>query len=131
MTNMQPLMPALDKEFVTIQAMVKIYCRAFHDQQDQQGYCSECQQFLVYSNEKLDRCPYGEAKPACKDCTIHCYKKEQRIKVKQIMSYAGPRMLIYNPVLAIQHLLKAKKLVPEKPPVKASNRHWRKQHNII
>ncbi|MCP4324700.1 MAG: nitrous oxide-stimulated promoter family protein [Alteromonadales bacterium] len=120
---MHSLADLLDLEFKTITAMVNIYCKAFHKSKHE---CIECSDFLIYANEKLDRCPYGQAKPTCKRCPIHCYKPEQRQLARNIMSYAGPRMLIYHPILAIKHLQAEKRAVPSYVPKQKSNRHSRK-----
>ncbi|WP_095498127.1 nitrous oxide-stimulated promoter family protein [Paraferrimonas haliotis] len=115
--------PSLDgvlaKEYKTIEAMVAIYCKAHHSSQP----CEECQQFLAFAHKKLVRCPYGEDKPTCAKCPIHCYKPDMRAKAKTIMRFAGPRMLIHHPVMAIRHLLAERRPVPAKPPKGASARH--------
>ncbi|GLS90048.1 hypothetical protein GCM10007916_11150 [Psychromonas marina] len=127
---MFPLPDLLGLEFKTIQAMVKIYCKAFHNTDNVIGKeCTECRDFLIYANEKLDRCPYGQAKPTCNNCPIHCYKPQQREQARRIMRYAGPRMLLKHPILAIRHLRAEKRAVPSNIPEHASNRHKRK-HRI-
>ncbi|HEY5716625.1 MAG TPA: nitrous oxide-stimulated promoter family protein [Psychromonas sp.] len=120
-------MPAkLGLEFKTINAMVNIYCQAHHHTTEQKVPCALCAEFLLYANEKLDRCPYGQKKPTCNKCPIHCYKKERREQARRIMRYAGPRMLFKHPILAIKHLLTEKRPVPSTIKNKASNRHSRK-----
>ena len=116
----------LGLEFKTIKAMVAIYCKKHHHSKVP---CAECNEFLSYANEKLDRCPYGQQKPTCNTCPIHCYKSQQRQQAKRIMSYAGPRMLIYHPILAIKHLKAEKRAVPNAVPKQQSNRHQRKTIN--
>ena len=106
--------------------MVHIYCKAHHLGKDQQAPCAQCAEFILYANEKLDRCPYGQNKPTCNKCPIHCYKKEQREQARRIMRYAGPRMLLKHPILAIKHLLAERRPVPSTIADKASNRHSRK-----
>ncbi|WP_028866049.1 nitrous oxide-stimulated promoter family protein [Psychromonas aquimarina] len=123
----QHFLPAkLGIEFKTIKAMVKIYCRAHHNSSKESAPCADCREFIDYANEKLDRCPYGQNKPTCNKCPIHCYKKEQREQAGKIMRYAGPRMLLRHPVLAVKHLLAEKAPVPESYASKSSNRHLRK-----
>ena len=39
-------------------------------------------------------------------CPIHCYKPEMKEKIREAMRYAGPGMILYNPVAAIKHLLR-------------------------
>lgn len=124
---MHPLPELLGLEFKTIHAMVTIYCNAFHQKNQ---LCSECQAFLSYANDKLDRCPYGQNKPTCNRCPIHCYKPEQRALAKKIMRYAGPRMILKHPILALRHLRAEKKTPPTEIPIKASNRHLRNINKI-
>ena len=114
----------LATEFKTIEAMVRIYCHAHHKQQNNKSLCTECSEFISYANEKLDRCPYGQNKPACNKCPIHCYKNEQRIQAKEIMHYAGPRMLLKHPILAGKHIFSLQ-AIPTSIPSEASNRHQR------
>ncbi|KLV06839.1 nitrous oxide-stimulated promoter family protein [Photobacterium ganghwense] len=129
MTNQAPspvpspvLLGSLDTELKTIQAMVKIYCRDHHGP----TLCDSCRDFLHYAHTRLDRCPYGENKPTCRICPIHCYKADYKALSRTIMRYSGPRMLLRHPILAIRHLIAEKRPVPEKPQDKASNRHKRK-----
>jgi hypothetical protein len=117
------MLDLLGLEFKTINAMVTLYCQRFHKQQ---GECAECKDFLIYANEKLDRCPYGQTKPTCNKFPIHCSKAEQRAQAKKIMRHAGPRMLIYHPILAIKHFQAEKRVVPSEIPQQKSNRHLRK-----
>lgn len=92
----------LDREFLTMSKMVDIYCSAHHDGADR---CESCSQFLDYAGVRLEKCPYGEDKPTCANCPVHCYKKEYREQAREIMRYAGPRMLLRHPVLTITHYL--------------------------
>lgn len=114
----------LGREFATISAMVAIYCRDHHGCKSP---CDECQAFLEYAKTRLDRCPYGQDKPTCNKCPVHCYKPEPREQARTIMRYAGPRMLLPHPILAIRHLLLERKAAPGKPPKNLSNRHQRLQ----
>lgn len=116
----------LGVEFKTIQAMVSIYCQSHHQVSDKTQLCMQCTEFIAYANEKLDRCPYGQNKPTCNKCPIHCYKSEQRQQAKTIMRYAGPRMLTKHPILAIKHLIAERRAIPASIGHKASNRHLRK-----
>ncbi len=112
-------------EHQTISAMTKIYCKAKHQGQDGSGLCADCQTLLEYASVRLDRCPYGQNKPTCNKCPVHCYKPEQKQLVKEIMIYSGPRMLLPHPIRAIKHLMAEHIAVPESVPEAASNRHHR------
>jgi hypothetical protein len=85
-------------------AMTGIYCAAHHDSSGDQ-LCATCREFLEYAELRLRKCPYGEDKPTCANCPVHCYKPAQRTQVREIMRYAGPRMLLRHPLLAIAHQL--------------------------
>ena len=93
----------LDREFLTMSKMVGIYCRAHHGAGG--TLCCDCDRFLDYAEVRLDKCPYGEDKPTCANCPIHCYKPEQRELARRIMRFAGPRMLFRHPILTIAHYI--------------------------
>ena len=92
----------LEREFLTMTKMVGIYCTAHHDSDD---LCDDCAIFLDHAEVRLEKCPYGEDKPTCSNCPVHCYKSYYREKAKAIMRYAGPRMLLRHPILTIAHYL--------------------------
>ena len=92
----------LERERLTIERMVEIYC-GDHHRLAQGRLCDDCRTFIDYADVRLDKCPYGDDKPTCSNCPIHCYKPARRAQVKEIMRYAGPRMLLRHPVLAIMH----------------------------
>ena len=92
------------RERLTMAKMVGIYCSAHHDSSGN-DLCTECREFLDYADVRLDKCPYGEDKPTCSNCPVHCYKPAERAQAKEIMRYAGPQMLFRHPLLAIAHKL--------------------------
>ena len=92
----------LARERLTMGKMVGIYCAAHHEPHDD-SLCDACQEFLDYAEVRLEKCPYGEDKPTCANCPIHCYKPARKAQAKAIMRYAGPRMLLRHPLLAIAH----------------------------
>ena len=84
--------------------MVGVYCSGQHDG-TKDVLCANCQEFLDYADVRLQKCPYGDDKPTCANCPVHCYKPAQREQAREIMRYAGPRMLLRHPLLAIAHQL--------------------------
>ncbi len=122
------LIGALLTEYKTLAAMMQIYCRDHHQSTREAGQtlCLECANLLSYAEMRLDRCPYGEQKPTCNQCPIHCYKPEPKQKMQQVMRYAGPRMLLPHPLLSLRHLLKQRKKALAKPSANLSNRARRK-----
>ncbi len=91
----------LAREWKTVVAMLHIYCR------DQHGgrLCQECEDLKRYVSVRLARCHFGEDKPTCAKCPVHCYQRERREQIKAVMRYAGPRMLWEHPLLSLGHLL--------------------------
>ncbi|MDZ8119396.1 nitrous oxide-stimulated promoter family protein [Pontiella agarivorans] len=95
----------MNPEFRTIEAMVRLYCRKNHGKNG----CPECRALLDYARMRIEKCPFGTEKPTCENCTVHCYKSEMRERVKKVMRFSGPRMLMHHPVLAIRHLIRSKR----------------------
>jgi hypothetical protein len=94
----------LARERLTMSKMIGMYCSSHHDSTGV-FLCSACQEFLDYAEARLQKCPYGEDKPTCANCPIHCYKPARRAQAAKIMRFAGPRMLLRHPLLAIAHQL--------------------------
>ena len=103
-------MKRMEREKRTVDKMIRLYCRKHHSES---GLCHECHELLEYALLRVDKCLFGENKPVCSECKVHCYKNEMREKVRQVMRYSGPRMLIYHPYLAVMHLID-KKTGPER-----------------
>lgn len=95
-------MGRIEKEKRTIETMIKIYCKKKH----KKGVlCDECNELLEYAHKRLNYCKFGEEKGTCEKCPIHCYKKDMRERIKEVMRFSGPRLLIYNPLELFKHML--------------------------
>lgn len=90
------------REKVVVERMIHLYCR---HKLGTKVLPQEYVDLIAYAHKRLDGCKFGNEKPACKRCPIHCYKPEMREKIRTVMRWAGPRMMIYDPVAAIRHLL--------------------------
>lgn len=88
--------------------MIQLYCRKKHGV-GKGELCSECDAVNQYAQRRLEKCPFGDDKGACKDCSIHCYKPEMREKVQEMMRFSGPRLILYHPLDVFIHFLKDKK----------------------
>lgn len=112
--NLDLTTPRLRREQRTIRAMLQIWCEArpLHVRARYGELCLGCECLFEYASYRLARCPYGEEKPTCVKCPIHCYGRDKREMMQEVMRYAGPRMLFRHPVLAIRHLMDGKKEVP-------------------
>ena len=109
-----PRMPRrLRREETTIRLMIALYCRHHHGGvaraivagSSDAGLCEECVALLAYACQRLVGCRFGRAKPTCARCTVHCYRKDMRERVRVVMRYSGPRMATRHPLLAMAHLL--------------------------
>jgi len=83
--------------------MIEIYCRANH--RNRSHLCQECNELRNYAFARIERCPHGDAKPTCAKCRIHCYNTAMREKVRQVMRFSGPRMILRHPLLTLLHYL--------------------------
>ena len=93
-----------EKRIVT--EMIRIYCRKNHNSKT---LCAECKALAEYASQRSDKCPFMETKTFCSNCKVHCYKPEMREKIRTVMRFSGPRRIFYHPVLAVQHVIEAKK----------------------
>lgn len=101
------------RERTTVAKMIALYCRDHHSPQNGQ-LCNNCQSLLDYADQRIERCPFGAQKPTCAKCPVHCYRPEKREEIRQVMRYAGPRMLFHHPFLAILHLFDGLRTPPER-----------------
>ena len=101
----------MNREWETMEAMVRIHCRDRHAPMN--GICVECQQFLDYANVRLERCRFGAEKPTCANCPVHCYQPARREQVKVMMRYSGPRMMWEHPIMSLRHWLDGFRRAPE------------------
>lgn len=92
----------IDTEKEIVQAMITLYCKKNHGSAP--GLCPECQELLTYAHKRLGSCKFGEDKPTCAKCTVHCYKPDMRERIKNVMRFSGPRMLYIHPLIAVRHL---------------------------
>lgn len=95
------------EEKTTIEKMILLYCRAKHGKEE--GLCPRCRELYVYALDKLDKCPFGDAKKACAKCRVHCYKPAMRKEIVAVMRFSGPRMFLKDPRSALRHVFKGLK----------------------
>lgn len=88
-----------DKELALVTKMVDMYYKKHTDAP------IDKQELLQYIQMRSARCPHGDNKPFCNVCPIHCYKPDMRQQIKLVMKYAGPRLMLTNPIQATRHLI--------------------------
>ena len=72
----------IEREKMTIQRMIALYQRRCPEAQADDAHY---QALNAYADKRLDKCVFGENKPACKQCPVHCYQPAKREEMKQIM----------------------------------------------
>ena len=96
-------MERLEQEIKTVGTMIGMYCRSRHG--GGKMLCEDCRSLCSYAEKRILKCPFGENKPVCSKCPIHCYKPQMRKQIGEVMRFAGPKMMFRHPVLAIRHLI--------------------------
>ena len=98
--------PRIQKEKETVTKMIEVYCRKNHHHRHE--LCEECSDLKDYAMKRLSFCQFGEEKTFCSYCPVHCYQPKYREKIKIVMRFSGPWMLVYHPVLAVKHVWQEK-----------------------
>ena len=93
------------KEKDLISLMIRFYCDKHHHTKAYEPLCDECAELEKYAHTRVDHCPHIETKTFCSKCQSHCYSKEMRARVKEVMKSSGPRLLLHHPILVIKHAL--------------------------
>lgn len=113
---MEPINRQQKKDIRLIGKFVEVYCSGKHGDAVRTAQplpaglaprklCSECAAFMAYAVDRRLKCPLEEEKPTCKRCRIHCYAKPQREKVREIMSYAGRKLIMRGRLDYLWHYL--------------------------
>ena len=105
------------RELKTIEVMIGMYCAHHHGVPN---LCADCTDLFEYARRRLERCVFGDAKPNCAKCVVHCYNKDMRERIRVVMRWAGPRMLLRHPVLGVRHLIADHRPIPTLPGKAAS-----------
>ena len=99
----------IDQEKETLREMVTLYCR---HRLKATSMPEPYEQLVDYAYKRLERCRWGTKKPNCHQCRVHCYAPDKRQQVREIMKWAGPRMIIYAPIKAMRYLINSMKPNP-------------------
>ena len=94
---------AWDREKKLVPVMIRKYCHSKHVTKGEE-LCVECKALTEYALFRLEKCPFKVNKQFCSFCKIHCYKPEMRQKIKGVMKWSGPRMILTHPVFAFKHV---------------------------
>lgn len=95
-------------EYKTVIFMIQFYCHGKHKTKKAmkgiEYLCEDCKSLALYVKQRIEKCPFMETKTFCAMCKVHCYKADERKKIKAVMRFSGPKMLIYHPILTSKHL---------------------------
>ena len=96
----------IDKDRKTLEAIGGIYCAAHHvGDKDAAGLCPACRETVDATLARTKACPYDH-EGNCQDCDIHCQRGKARERIRQMMSYAAPRMALRHPLMTLEYLRK-------------------------
>ncbi len=104
--------PRIRREKKTLAVLIEIYCKQFKTE-GSEAHCENYRKLLDYAIKRTENCPYGKNKPVCNKCRIHCYSREMRERVREVMRYSGPRIMLTHPYLAIMHYVDSMRKYPE------------------
>lgn len=90
------------RERAVVTQMIAVYCRGNHGTRRGE-LCRDCAALTDYAEARIGRCPFMATKTFCSQCRVHCYAPAQRAAIKDVMRYAGPRMLLRHPVMTVHH----------------------------
>ncbi|MBI5434218.1 MAG: nitrous oxide-stimulated promoter family protein [Planctomycetes bacterium] len=109
----------LAREHELVQAMIAVHCRDAHGSRT---LCASCAEIAEYADQRLARCPFGAEKPTCAKCSVHCYRRDMRERVREVMRSSGPKMLVHHPWLAFLHeVVDSRRPTPELPRKRATS----------
>ncbi len=95
-------MDKIEREKQTVAKMIRLYCR--HKEKNR-TLCADCAELLDYAAVRLDNCRFGARKSSCRRCPVHCYRPDMKARIRDVMRWAAPRMLLYHPLATLRHLL--------------------------
>jgi hypothetical protein len=108
------------RDLKTLARFIVIYCHGNHegaercpvvlpgfDVQEIAGQpvelCRECRKLLQHALIKRSHCPMSP-KPMCKHCPKHCYAPHYRDQIRDVMKYAGPKLVMRGRLDYLIHL---------------------------
>lgn len=90
-----------------VSQMIDLFCKRNH--KHKKGLCNQCKSLKEYAELRIDKCPFMETKTFCSNCKVHCYQKQMRENIREVMRFSGPRMIFYHPITAVRHIIESSK----------------------
>lgn len=119
MGTMNELTDRQKKDVQVLHSFMHLYCAAKHDTRAEtrkqtsplhdvntgdNQLCDDCAALLAYAVERRRKCPL-DPKPSCKNCPVHCYAKEHRARIREVMAFSGKRMILRGRLDLLWHYL--------------------------
>lgn len=115
---MDPLTPSQITDIRILAEFIGVFCAARHQHQAEVDLpaelqrssrgkvrlCEQCRALLDHAVLKRRNCPLNP-KPSCKKCPIHCYSKEYRATIREIMAFSGRKMILRGRLDYLWHYL--------------------------
>ena len=95
------------REKEIVHQMIVLYCRKQHH--CGHTLCPDCAALDIYAQQRSDHCPFMAEKTFCSNCKVHCYNREMRQKIRDVMRFSGPRMLFHHQIMAIRHIFESRR----------------------
>lgn len=116
--HMSELTPQQCKDMKVLITFVSIYCREKHGAREPGSgelppeletacpgdlyLCRDCATLVAHAIEKRRKCPL-DPKPSCKKCHIHCYSRQYREKIREIMAFSGRYLILRGRLQYLWH----------------------------
>jgi hypothetical protein len=99
----------VEKDIKVLRQFIQIYCDTKHmdakkTEKKRLILCTECHETMDYSRMRRELCPL-DPKPTCKNCEIHCYKPDQRQRIREIMRHSGVYLIKRGRIDMLFHYL--------------------------
>lgn len=94
-----------EKEIRVVYGMIALYCHKNHHKNHNDDLCGDCEKLYEYAKIRTENCPFMRTKTFCNQCAVHCYAPAMRVRIKEVMRYSGPRMMLYHPLLCMWHVI--------------------------
>ena len=86
-----------------VSQMITLFCQKNHGTSD--NLCPACAELAAYAKKRSDLCPFMAEKTFCANCQTHCYKPDMRKSIREVMRFAGPRMIWRHPLAVVHHII--------------------------
>ena len=105
MMNEKNISRKLQHERRIVADMIALYCRKKHSTKE---LCDNCRTLAEYADRRTMACPKMAEKTFCSQCKSHCYRQDMRERIREVMRFAGSRIIFHHPIAALRHLYYSK-----------------------